>query len=313
MKYKRFKLGSLDTEMEMEKQYKPIITAIKTHEPLTVKQEIKKEQGSFEPSRYEEFKREEENENTIISDDDAEDIFEPGVSSTPQPNKELSTVIKSMEEQEHLTGFLDEHFRYPLTREYMEKMMKDMVGKKSQIDHTYGPRFIGSTLMIGDKPLDFDENGRIQVGDVWYKPTEGLYELIFKRTPNSSDYTSDDLKAYKDILHKSNAHKKGYSYNVRINRLPTNLKYKEVISKLYPLANTVTGKGVGILSKSVSERDISYWDDPNELCDRLRLLVASAETGNSGHGNEILNIVEELREAGLIKGQGNETFRSFLQ
>lgn len=49
-------------------------------------------------------------------------------------------------------------------------------------------------------------------------------------------------------------------------------------------------------------QDISYtyWDDPNELVERLRLLVASKSAGHSGHRNEIMSIIEELREANII-------------
>lgn len=44
-----------------------------------------------------------------------------------------------------------------------------------------------------------------------------------------------------------------------------------------------------------------YFDDPNELCDRLRLLVSSKLAGNSNHTQEINSIVRQLRELGLIK------------
>lgn len=43
-----------------------------------------------------------------------------------------------------------------------------------------------------------------------------------------------------------------------------------------------------------------YFDDPNELCERLRLLLASQSAGNTNHTQEINSIVEELRELGLI-------------
>lgn len=43
-----------------------------------------------------------------------------------------------------------------------------------------------------------------------------------------------------------------------------------------------------------------YFDDPNELCDRLRLLVSSKSAGNSNHMQEINSIVEELRELKCI-------------
>ncbi|EZA53516.1 hypothetical protein X777_07026 [Ooceraea biroi] len=46
--------------------------------------------------------------------------------------------------------------------------------------------------------------------------------------------------------------------------------------------------------------DYVHWDNPNELVDRLRLLNASRQAGNNSHDNEMLSIIEELREAGLI-------------
>jgi len=45
--------------------------------------------------------------------------------------------------------------------------------------------------------------------------------------------------------------------------------------------------------------DYVHWDDSNELMDHLRLLDASHRVGNNAH-DEMLSIIEELREAGLI-------------
>lgn len=59
--------------------------------------------------------------------------------------------------------------------------------------------------------------------------------------------------------------------------------------------------GIPKLKKYNPNTDLIYWDDPNELIDRLKILVASREAGNSNHDNEILAIIEELREAGIIK------------
>lgn len=42
--------------------------------------------------------------------------------------------------------------------------------------------------------------------------------------------------------------------------------------------------------------DYVHWDDPNELVDRLRLILASQAAGNNSHTNEINSIIEELRE-----------------
>ena len=43
-----------------------------------------------------------------------------------------------------------------------------------------------------------------------------------------------------------------------------------------------------------------FWNDPNELCERLELLLASTSAGNQAHKNEIISIIEELREANII-------------
>jgi len=47
--------------------------------------------------------------------------------------------------------------------------------------------------------------------------------------------------------------------------------------------------------------NLVYWNDPNELVDRLRLLLASQSAGNTGVSNEILAIFEEFYESGITK------------
>lgn len=64
--------------------------------------------------------------------------------------------------------------------------------------------------------------------------------------------------------------------------------------------------GAGIESEFIPYKNNSnviyeYFDDPNELCDRLRLLVSSKLAGNTNHKQEINSIVQELRELGLIQ------------
>lgn len=51
---------------------------------------------------------------------------------------------------------------------------------------------------------------------------------------------------------------------------------------------------------SESKYQYIYYDDPNELCERLYLLHSSKQAGNESVNNEILCIESELRERGLI-------------
>lgn len=50
-----------------------------------------------------------------------------------------------------------------------------------------------------------------------------------------------------------------------------------------------------------SSNIFTYWNDPNELVSRLQLLVSSASAGHTSHNNEIISIIEELREANIIE------------
>lgn len=66
--------------------------------------------------------------------------------------------------------------------------------------------------------------------------------------------------------------------------------YENIVNKLFP-----SGGGV-----KLQKHNLMYWNDPNELIDRLRLLLAFQAAGNTGVSNEI-SIFEELHEAGIIK------------
>lgn len=43
-----------------------------------------------------------------------------------------------------------------------------------------------------------------------------------------------------------------------------------------------------------------FYNDPNELCGRLKLLIASRVAGNTNHAQEINSLIAELRESGYI-------------
>ena len=62
---------------------------------------------------------------------------------------------------------------------------------------------------------------------------------------------------------------------------------------------TKSGKGA-MLNLSKKKLDYVYYDNLNEIIDRLRLLTASQMAGHTGHNNEINSILEELREARII-------------
>lgn len=282
-KYRAFKLGNMYTEQTLEKQYKPILS------------ELRKRTEYGEPK-----------EEPMDLSVDEQDNFKPDYMSTPTSNTQVYSPSVSPTKFHEASQYVLETFNAPITQKYMLKLLKDEAGVKNKMDNIYGPHIDGDKLMVGNQPLTFDNEGNIHLNNVQYRGTEGIYELLFKRQPDENLYTQDDLDAYKDLLIKTNAHKKGYLPHNHINRPTNSIKYKNIISVLFP--KQMTGRGL----KDFGSRDISYWDNPNELCDRLKLIIASTEAGNGNHGNEIQNIIEELKEAKIISGAGNSRYKSLV-
>ena len=151
--------------------------------------------------------------------------------------------------------------------------------------------------LLGKSPIIF-KNNSVEIDSKSYPKTDGLMELLFLKRPDLRKVTQEDYENYYLILHRSSAHKLQFNPNQQIGTHNSN-KFTNIISKLF----SVTGHGIlpqfKVANKS-SVTDYRYWDDPNELVDRLRLLIAERTAGNTGHNNEILAIIEELREAGYI-------------
>lgn len=198
-------------------------------------------------------------------------------------------------------NYIDSNFKGRLSREYFSKLIS---GSKT-IDHNFGVRVDGDKWKIGDKELEIDVDDLI-VGDRKYKGTRGLYELVFMNHPNEYAYDDVDLNNYGKMLMDTNVYRVDYSAigKIRSNR---GYKYKSIIS---PIINTkavhdqmdtyvsqtlpdVSGSGILLVD---SKPNYVYYDDPNELVDRLRILLGSQQAGHTGHENEINAIIEELKE-----------------
>lgn len=169
--------------------------------------------------------------------------------------------------------------------------------KHNEFDHIYGIHFNPDTgqWQIGRSTVTFDGNQIMLDGTQMFVGTRGLYELLFMINP--STYKDTDLKRYKRILNISGAHLDGRG---RVKR-NTGAKYKNVIARIFPPTVSKRGKGMFIQDTPAPPKYV-YWDDVNELCDRLRVLISSKQAGHTGHDIEIASIIEELRENGVIVG-----------
>lgn len=165
----------------------------------------------------------------------------------------------------------------------------------TEYDMTYGPKVKEGKLILGTTPVEIKQKtSDIYIEGERFKATPGLYELIFLKHP--MNYTNIDLRKYKQLLHLTNVARDGYTSS---GRLIASRAYKYV-NIIRPMLNPRSGSGMKYLQYTGKPVEYKFWDDPNELVDRLVLLHASLRAGNTSCANEILAVEEELREANII-------------
>jgi len=170
------------------------------------------------------------------------------------------------------------------------KYLSNYLRKNNITDSTYGLRREDDKFYIGNKEVEI-ANDDIVIDDKFYKGTKGLWELLTLKEP--INYNDDDIKVYKEILELTSAHLKRYKLGAPLSS-NKHSKYTNIIKPLF------TSLGSGLREVTNNKMDYIYWDNPNELVDRLRLLYLSKLAGNTGVNNEIDSIIEELRESGII-------------
>lgn len=259
---------------------------------------------------------------TFLKDEFLNDSDLPSETFIDEHNSFESTRKDDIINETNLPGYESylENF-HPTVRYYIDKSIKDV---SDSFDHYHGivHNIETDKFKIGDSELDFRDNNVI-VHNLTYPATVGLLELLFLKHPQT--YTTSDLDNYMDILKRTNAYRKNYDSNEQIHGT-TSTKYLTIIkpyleqkgilknsgpkytsrkSFLKPSpprtrAQTLFKKGGNLMELSNNKIDYIFFDDPNELVNRLRLLIASQSAGHSGLKNEIMSIIEELRELNII-------------
>lgn len=303
-KYVSLKLGKSEEDATLNKLFEPVVTPLKQLAKVSktirgdssmIKTEVKQEERvkKEEPKSilFPKYEDEIEDAEELSSQPhDEEDVFEDSTSEPLQmSNVVLSDVLK----------------KFPaIVRPFIERVFQ----KSEAIDRQYGPNYhpTSSKWNLGDKSIEFDmKSGDIKIGGRNFKGTNGLYELIFHDLPKG--HSQSDLAAYKEILELSKIHKDTLG---RLRHSKTQ-KYKKIIRPMFTeqtalslpsRTRSINAEGRGMKLK-YNNRPMEYvfWDDPNELVERLKLLIASQEAGNTSHDNEIVAIINELLEANIIK------------
>lgn len=307
-KFKLIKRGLLEEEARRRKHFEPLLKPIETLIDLT----------DDHNKGLENLK-----ESVKISDDDLNEKFKFIDENVDQKIRKLDKKInlqhrakKSSEDKGTLTSVLEEIYedpaeaqdvwhswnelikRYgPITKKYLTDMSTD---QNLRFDHKFGVR--GSDTegvwFIGNKIIDFDKSDDVHIDNNVFYGSKGLFELLFKKIPDKKVYNEVDLENYKKILELSSAHLQGYNPAARL-ASSSGIKYNNIISHLF--IPQKKKKGGVLLPVTDNKIDYQYWDDPNELVERLVLLKSSQSAGNNSHLAEITSIEEELREAGFIE------------
>lgn len=294
-KYEKLKMGQQDETQHFEQIFQPITTPLKKlvdiPTALAVKPETKPE--------------------TIMEADDFATppkkrfkFLTPPTTSTP-----LKPAISSTNDEEDFTVSDNSLAMVPHSQMEMEsprihminstnKFMDSLNIKQTDFDYRYGPyyKYTENVWKIGSLPFTISNNN-IFINDQVYNLTPGLINLIFLKRPQLEICEENDISVYLEIIVASGVLYRNFD---KAEQKAGNKGYKyKFINKLLNKQNK-SHVGTGLMQYSTNKMDYVYWDNPNELVDRLRLLLASQQAGHTNHNNEILAILEELKEAKII-------------
>jgi hypothetical protein len=127
---------------------------------------------------------------------------------------------------------------------------------------------------------------------------------------NNSRIPQINMIPIKDLLSSSNAKRSNVNNDTTIENTkfdfnPTansSMITDPAVENMFNFTSTSRSKhGSGLYKDVIPQTQLVYYDDPNELVTRLNLLASSQSVGNTGVNNEIISILEELRERNIIE------------
>lgn len=288
-KFRSLKLGEDDSQEILQKTFKPITEPLKEFVKST----------TFNNSNSKIEKIDNQNDSFKLNKHLSEN-------NTSTPKKENTEVNFDDSNSEITYQNMSDDFSFNSAINSSEIIDLSFLKNNKILDTTYGPHKDSENVWkFGDSEIEISKD-KIIIGNQHWALTSGLIELLFYKEPKN--YEPYELDIYKKILINTNAHRRKHSPTEQIKGTKSK-KYKKIIKKLFkdetissPLKlNTKIQKGNGMMMEFSDEKaNYKYWNDPNELVDRLRLLIASEGAGHNNHHNEINSIIEELKEANII-------------
>lgn len=284
-KFNTLKQDKTESNIMLTETFKPIT------EPL---QELIKIKSETKANNFNDIKiKKENNESKMFTSTPIKKInFTPGKHSNENITHNSDVSFSTHTPKKHKS--MTQHQSFGDSNSTIKNINQDdelvSLMNNASFDTVFGPHINKktNTLKLGNKDLHL-VNDKLKIGNLSFDSTPGMLNLIFQKKPNK--YTKYDLDAYNEIIQYSGINKDGNDIGMKTR---TNHKYNVFIKKTLK-----TGKG---LLNKVSNRKIEYiyFDDYNELVERLKLIIAAKNAGNNNMDNEINSIIEELKEANII-------------
>ena len=165
-----------------------------------------------------------------------------------------------------------------LAESYLQMEEKDY-------DRLFGVQWKNDKYLMGNTEVSFKDN-LFHVNGEDFPATKGLMELLFKKEPDRETISRKDWRNYHDVLESTNVHKIDCDADGEF-RWQKSRKFQNFIGPLFERETSFTGRGFSLprykVARLDSIKEYVYFDDPNELVDRLRLLVAERSAGNNNH------------------------------
>ena len=193
-----------------------------------------------------------------------------------------------------------------------EEKKKQLLGERAYSylnrpnpDEKFGVREEGDHHWIGDKHVIIHDNDIYTKEDgELFLGTDGLWELITSTEPKKI-YEDQDLANYGYLMIKTNALHRGNNPKNSYPKANKSDIWNYILKPFWDNRKKYSvyeGEGVVVIPS-----------DPNELLERLDLLLASQDAGHTGVGNELVSICDELKRQGVLDTKTYKKLNSIIK
>ena len=192
---------------------------------------------------------------------------------------------------------------------------------KKNIDLSYGLYAKDGKFKIGSEFVTIEDNN-IKVNDTIFEGTQGFWELVTSKNPNSENYTEEDLDKYQRLVILTNTAFQGNNPNSNKPKSSKYPKWKNIIKPIWEKIKKQKEEEYKVFEEededdpqpSTSGTGLKILpSDPNALIDRFDLLFSSKKAGHTGVRNEIVSILDELKRQGVLKTNEYKKLNSIIK